>query len=369
MSFAVGTARDWMAPLRDLDVLDVVRRLEGFEPRPGHSFAPCPSCGADRRSNSDPTEKRGPAGLTRSGEGWRCHRCDAGGDAIELVRLVEREHSREWFVSAGFLIDSEPPREGHAAPRPGRVPIPAPKREPSPPQRPPVEEVAALWESALPVTEDAEALEWMRAPKPNGRGWPAIVAERIAEQSLARVIDAGARGPLWARSGGREWSVSGHRLIVPLWGASGRLESVRARWCRPVQMPEGVKKDLAPLGFEVRGLVMADSIGRALLETGRAIEALPHLRELVALWIAEGTPDFLHLVASDAFADVIEKAQGIAPAVWGIFSGSLTAEMFERVPSCARVVVASDPDNAGGKYAALVREGLAARCRVGRLKL
>ena len=369
MSFAVGTARDWMAPLRDLDVLEVVRRLEGFEPRPGHSFAPCPSCSADRRSNSDPTEKRGPAGLTRSGGGWHCHRCDAKGDAIELVRLVEREHAREWFVSAGFLIDAGPMREGHAAPRPGRVPNPAPKREPPPPQRPPVGEVSALWESARPVTEDAEALEWMRAPKPNGRGWPAIVAERIAEQDLARVIDAGARVPLWARSGGRGWNDSGHRLIVPLWGAFGRLESVRARWCRPAPMPEGTRKDLAPLGFEVRGLLMADRIGRALLETGRALEALPHLRELVALWIAEGTPDFLRLLASEDFAGVIEKAGGIAPAVWGIFSGSLSDDIFARVPSGARVVVASDPDPAGEKYAELVREGLAARCCVGRLKL
>jgi hypothetical protein len=49
-----------------------------------HALAPCPACGAGRR-HPKRHDRRGAIGLTGNDQGWRCHECGAGGDALDLA--------------------------------------------------------------------------------------------------------------------------------------------------------------------------------------------------------------------------------------------------------------------------------------------
>ena len=201
------------------------------------------------------------------------------------------------------------------------------------------------WESARPLTDDLEAVRWARS-----RG---LDAGDLEDRDLARVIPAGARLPAFAIFRGRSWAET-HRLIVRKHGPTGKIESLHARALRP----DVDVKSVSPAGFEVRGLVMADSLGRMLLERGHV-----HGVAEPTLVIAEGVPDYLTLATtwSDADED--------APAVMGILSGSWTPELAARVPDGAVVVIATDPDGAGDAYAATIVATFADRMRAGRVRV
>src|SRR5689334_6155599 len=49
----------------------------------GRSFA-CPACGAEKRHPSR-GDHRGAVGARPDDKGWRCHQCDAHGDAVTLA--------------------------------------------------------------------------------------------------------------------------------------------------------------------------------------------------------------------------------------------------------------------------------------------
>lgn len=358
-------ATGWIDQVRDLPVVEIAQRL-GLELHSGPSVGPCPGCGAPRRSMSNPAERRGPVGVTHNGLGWRCHRCDAHGDAIELVRLsVGAGDLRAWFQAQGLVAASGPLRRVRPKTPP---PMPTAPLAPAAPElRPPRAEIAELWRRCRPVTEDPAAVRWMTAPKTDGgRGWPLVTVDRIAELDLARALPAGDL-PEWARfgRGGGPWSDTGHRLLVALWDADGELVSVRARYCRTT--PTTAPKSLSPYRtrpdgeepYSVRGVVMADPVGRDLLRTGTVPDWCGCPENLV-LWVAEGEPDFLRLATW--WGDADETAR----VVWGISAGGQTPAVLARIPSGCRVIVATDPDRAGEKYARALCDALGGRCRVER---
>lgn len=81
-----GAACSPLARWRGLPVAVVAQAL-GMQPGPnGGGLAPCPSCGATTRSRAQ-RDHRGPLGLHSSGRRWKCWRCGAGGDAVDLVAL------------------------------------------------------------------------------------------------------------------------------------------------------------------------------------------------------------------------------------------------------------------------------------------
>jgi len=353
-------ATGWIDQVRDLPV-GVVGELLGLELRSGPSLAPCPACAAPCRSMSNPSERRGPVGLTNNGLGWRCHRCDAHGDAIELVRhVVGAAGMRAWFEQHAYIQADQgsPGRRKRRVLRIGMGRDRAAQGLTAPQQpilRPPADEIAGLWARCRPVTDDAGVVAWMQS-----RGWSAVTIACIASRDLARVLPAGdlPAWACWARPGGGPWSASGHRVLLPLWGSQGDLVSLRARYCELV--PTDAPKSLTPYRrrpqgeppYGTRGLVLADDAGQALLRTESTIGA--------ALWICEGEPDFLRLATwwGDAADD--------APAVWGIGSGTQTPDLIARIQAGTRVVVATHPDKAGDKYAGALRDALAGRCTVER---
>lgn len=103
---------NWIATAKERTTIPQVAELLGMKTKRMNSYSPCPSCGRDRRGGSDP---RGPIGVAQDSRGWRCHRCGAGGDCVDLVALSvcnatfrdcsssDKSTVKSWFERAGIL--------------------------------------------------------------------------------------------------------------------------------------------------------------------------------------------------------------------------------------------------------------------------
>ena len=161
----------------------------------------------------------------------------------------------------------------------------------------------------------------------------------VEERNLVRIIHDDA--PKWAK----RWRES-YRVMLPLYDHEGEVRSVRVRQVRPEK--RGLKS-LNAKGFLVKGLTFANPAGVAMLETGE-------LEPGATVYVVEGGPDFLTVATwlSETSADV----------VLGIGSGQWTAELAARIPDGTQVVVCTDRNDAGFRYAREVARSLEARCKV-----
>jgi len=272
---------------------------------------------------------------------WKCHACDAGGDALSLIAAVRglsiKQDFRAVLLEAARLgglwqIVDELEGRGEAP-----APMPAPIRAPEPEsdrEWPPIGEVEALWNSSRAVSDDAECSAHL-----SGRG---LDPERVASLDIGRALPTRGALPPWARCRGGTWREAGYRLIVPMFDATGALRSVRA-W--RVTDGDGPKR-LPPSGHKAGEMVMADAFGRAMLAGTRKPETVA---------IVEGEPDFFArcLVSNDPHVAAI-----------GIVSGSWCRAMAERIPVGARVVIRTDHDQAGDRYAEEIERSIARRAFV-----
>ena len=344
-----------LAALRGRDV-EVGRAFGMAHDERRNALSPCPACGAERR-HPKRGDRRPAIGLRRDGKGWQCHACDITGDAVTLAALhtvgeVPPKGSDRWrrvlneCAERGlFALES-----GTTAPRTTHRPLPS-AMPPSPPRRLEARTVAAAWGACLAVTEDAGVSSWIAS-----RGLDAATVE---ERDLARALPLEGPLPRWMRFEGESWRERGLRVIVPLYGPTGALESLHAR-CLAPREENGRDKAASPAGAEVRGLVMADALGRLLLSGGALADGTP-AAELVArvgVVVAEGVPDFL------TWATRWSEAAEDAPAVFGIVAGSWTGDIAEQVPDGAKVCVRTHDDGAGRKYAGVIADSLSERCHV-----
>jgi hypothetical protein len=212
---------------------------------------------------------------------------------------------------------------------------------------PPVDEVADLWTACVPCTDDDEVSSVLerRALKP----------DVVDELGLARALPWDAHLPGWASFRGRRpraalWTETGHRLILPVCDALGRMRSVRAWSVRATGDP----KRLSPRGHRATSLLLACPNGVALLASGRFPETARPFRVV----LTEGEPDFLTWATrwSDAAED--------APVVFGVISGGWGNDFAARIPDGSRVIVRTHHDCAGDGYARLVQRSLGGRCVV-----
>jgi hypothetical protein len=203
-----------------------------------------------------------------------------------------------------------------------------------PAARPPSSEVSDLWNKALPVTDDPEVSAWLASR--------ALAPDKVELFDLARAIPAGTTLPRWASCKGISWTAH-HRLIFQGIGPTGQPESIHARAI--CEVPYGVPKGLWPASGpgSAKGLVMADPLGRLLLEG----DASSWWTRRVVI-IAEGVPDFL------TWATNFSDADSDAPAVFGITAGSWNEDLAKRVPLDAMVIVAAHHDEAGDGYASKI---------------
>ncbi|MBI3072895.1 MAG: hypothetical protein HYY84_12330 [Deltaproteobacteria bacterium] len=362
----------WITEVRANGVSVVAKEL-GFDvSRQGVS--PCPACDATQRGGAD---RRGPVGLRPDDNGWCCFVCDARGDAVTFaayhVTGEARPHSEAWrtirerLAEVDLCESEDPAKRNPWSTLATRRHAPQIKREEAP-QRPSQAEVNALWDRCVGVTCDDDASAWLRSRR--------LDPPDVEDLDLARVIGMTTDLPWWARFRGRPWTGSSHRLLVPMFDSTGNLVSLHARAVG--QNVSADAKGAHPVGAEVRRTVMADPLARLLL-AGAALADGRSAAEFVrncrgglrspsgfvqcGLFVAEGVPDFL--TQATGWSDADEDA----PAVIGIVAGSWTPEIAARVPDGTEVVVATHADDAGDKYAEIIRGTLVPRCRLQRWRV
>lgn len=288
---------------------------------------------------------------TKDGILWKCWGCDAGGDAISLVAAVRgtslrgpgfRDTLLECARMAGLwrIVDELEGRTPLDPETPAPRPVAATPARPDVPERsyPPKGELDALWGECGAVADDEAAAAYL--------GGRAIDPDAVDARGLARTLPARGALPPWARCARGDWREAGYRVVVPMYVPGGEMRSVRA-W--RVTDGDGPKR-LPPSGCKASGLVMADEWAIAMLRETRAPSRVV---------VVEGESDFLTWGT---------RTSDPRTAVLGIVSGSWTAALAERFPVGARVVVRTDHDSAGNRYAADVIGGLKRRCFVFRSK-
>lgn len=358
-------AREWF---EDVTAAGGARVAEAFglmSDAKRKAWGPCPYCGAERRGSED---RRRPVGLVHGGRGWICYACGAKGDTVGLAAALVTGETKpgrnEWREVRAACAD-----RGLCDPEPGPGVVvrerPRPVAPPSsPPIRPPRAEVLATWNACQPVTNDTSARAWFASRK------RVLDVATLADLDLVRVLPVKFRALPWMTCNSHRWT-DVYRLVVPMYDHAGELVTLHARAVVPDVRPKGA----SPSGFEVSGTVMADGLALALLR-GEKLATGETIADLVAascgsiptadgdtragVLIVEGVPDFVAAVCS--WSEAIENA----PAVLGVIAGSWSPEIAARVPDGARVVIATDPDKTGERYACMIAETLEDRCELAR---
>jgi hypothetical protein len=297
-------------------------------------------CPAHQERTPSCSVTRGQDGTVRV----RCFGCGLAGDGFVLVAAVVhldyRSDFREVMAQTADLIGlrdiADEIREGRqAAERPlPTEPTPAPERV-----YPPRTQVLAVWDDAGFVNEDCDASRVLVERK--------LDPDSVAVKDLARVLRHDQVLPPWARYRGdssesRTWLQTGHRLLLPTYAANGNLVSLRAWRLTPGDSP----KRLPPSGHKATGLVLASAAAVRMLRG----EGGPG-----KLVVSEGEPDFLSW-----------SIQYSGPVI-GITSGSWTSDFASRIPLGSEVILRTDLDDAGEKYARQILEALKQRCTLHRL--
>jgi hypothetical protein len=259
------------------------------------------------------------------------HGLDVRGDFRQALALAAER--------AGVPLD-----EGASHPHGDRATVPRPILVPAAPIYPPRGEVDALWASCLDIEHDPAALAWIESRFVRADLDIYTVIDRIGLYGLARALPAGPL-PSWARCG-VPWNVS-HRIVVPMFDASGVMRSLRA-----IRTDGGTeRKRVAPSGFSTAGLLMADPMARRVLREGPAVGPLD-------VGILEGEPDWL------TRALAVSDSNDNAPALFGLVSGAWSAAFAGRIADGSRVAVRTHVDDAGDGYAAAVVESFRGRNKI-----
>jgi len=211
-----------------------------------------------------------------------------------------------------------------------------PTRADPPPAR--ALDAAAVWATARSVwpIADADVARWL-----DSRG---LRAESVDGLGLARWV---AR---WPYGSGQD--AVDRKLVVRVYDAEGRIVALRGRL---VADAHGAPKEKGPAGVPTAGRLLACPLGAAMLR-GEADAG----RRVV---ICEGTPDWLSM-ATLWDADASASALRDAPAVLGIWSGSLTPAVLARIPDGAVVTLCPHADRSGEGYMRAAASVLLSRCRV-----
>lgn len=259
----------------------------------------------------------------------RCFGCGESGDALSLIAAARgldlRRDFRRVIAEAETIAGpvAEPPRP--------------PPRAPASPARPPHDELMALWNAAgrFAVTEvdpPPSSLAVMRFVGER-RWWPPL----LDEVGIARVLPRSFAWPSWWPS---SWA-STYRVAVLGYEPDGTPASLHARAVQPV---EPHQRQRWPRGCSAKGLLLADRRGIEVLRS-----APPE--GLGGIAICEGLTDTVTMAL--ALAEV-----GKVWAVLGVTSTTGTEALARARWPDVRIVVATDPDPAGDRYAQEIRAAL-----------
>jgi len=255
-----------------------------------------------------------------------CFGCGKSGDVFTVAAAVLGLDARADFVRVVQEVAAR-----CALSRPAALPIVP--RTPGVRRYPP--DAAEVWARCGKVYDDRPLRAQLQTR--------CIDAAAVTMLDLARVLPAGLL-PRWCRA----WQRSGHRLVLPLHDERGNLASLHGRILAE-QQADRSDKGRFPTGYTNRALVMADTTACDVLATGTA----PWWSGEVL--ISEGATDFLTLAIR--WGDSAERM----PATIGIYQGAWSVSIAARIPNSAAVRILTDPDEAGRRYAAQIRESLSPR--------
>ena len=334
----------WVTQARAWPVASVAAVLPGLESVRGWTW-PCGACGARTRHPSR-GDRRGAIGLARDGRGWWCHECQQGGDLVDFIavhatgkRFMEldpgdRGGVRDIAVRLG-LCDGR----ASAMERPLRARVAPPPPPPIWPGADPREVADVLGVGTFPMGEVDDFTE--------ARGWGRVA--HLLGRVGARVLPS----PEWAGweeleedHEGRRWWTGGRartwRLAQPMVDIGGVVVGMQARCMGRAPTIEGKELPKA-LGHRMQR--------RGWFASPGAVTALQQGKELERVLVVEGITDFW------AGTVLLSRAapEMRMPIIGGV-SGS-----FEEPPAVkpgGLVYVATDPDEAGDRYAAKVRAAL-----------
>lgn len=340
---------DWarIGPFATCDLLGLKYRKEGRT-----AFLCCP-WHAERTPSC--TITIGPKGTIRAhcfgcSQTWdvhalvaQVHGLDLRGSAFKELLIRESEILTRWDL-VEQLEGKRPEPRPVAQPTPPRMEIEPEPERPLPDR----DEVLDFIASCVLTTEEETVSHYLR-----GRHFdPQAVDVRGLAYAIPENIG---HLPEWARYKGQTWVETGHWLIVPVFSATGSLVSVRGWRVVPGETP----KRLPPAGCGVRETILADALGQEVLKVGKWPDWVT-TKPSVA--ICEGEPDWLMSATQTPLHQCPTRA------VLGIFSGSWCDKIAKRIPDGTKVVIWTDLDAAGEKYAAKINESLYKRCEVSRGK-
>lgn len=230
---------------------------------------------------------------------------------------------------------------------------PLPPIPPAPPTYPPLRAVQALWGAADSVLAHEDACAYLER-----RG---LDPERVSRFGRCRYLPKGAPLPNELIPELRDaipriecgtWQhapLHGFRLLFPLLDSLGDVRSLQLRCV--IDHGEKLRAKSVALKPQKRGLVLANRAALALLRRDP---------ERSKFWgdkapevaIVEGETDFLCAACEET--DTIR-------AVFGVSSGGWSDAHASAIPEAASVIIATDADHAGNKYAEQIRGTLGKR--------
>lgn len=336
---ATGDYPDWMKQTLATPVVDAARALNARIFKEGGastSLGPCPSCHQLRRHTKS-NDKRGAVSVMRKRPSrWHCFQCDFSGSTLDFIALatVDRPYAASMSGADKALVREAVERlVGHRPP--SSVP---PAVEPEHDWFPD-DEVARLWNSARSVADDPGCRAWLTSRN--------IDPDWIAHCRLAGALVPGTPLPKWAgysRDGRvRSWPEEGLRLVVPLFDATGVMRSFTFR---DIAVGERRGKTWPPKSAAPKraGLVHACPLAQQVL-SGSSLPKWWDDGSPLTVVITEGEVDFLTWCSEAMDGDAY------SPAIIGVGSGSWTADFAARIPAESTVVIATDQDEQGDRYA------------------
>ncbi|MEM1007371.1 MAG: hypothetical protein AAGJ35_00070 [Myxococcota bacterium] len=307
-----------------------------------NAATPCPSCNAKVRSVKN-KDKRPPLGFRPDRRGFACHHCQIKGDGLDLVALcLASDHYRKlspdqqqkvhtWYIEQGFI---HPPTSTQAHRTPQTTAL---KRHlsqsdlcpnPSTPNYPPQQQVQAVWEQSISVTQDPQVRKKLRQ-------W-SISPETLEHLDLARVLPRNYPIPPWMSARGRSW-LEGWRLLIPARDPQGNIRSFKARWIHEPPPPAGLKST-SPKGFQIKGLLATNHHATLLLQQQHPIQEPLHI------WFLEGEKDLL--------CHCSQQFNTQKQAAFAIWAGSWNTDFAQAITKNPQhnLLFALDHDNTGQRY-------------------
>ena len=313
--------RKWYEEAQMQSIQAVAQQL-GMESK-NDRYGPCPVCGSSKGGEHDTRPPLRFSKTKKKNDRWYCQNCDTMGNVFDLVSYQLHD------CAAGELPQFSILREFFTSDTIHQI-----KKKPIKKKEfryPPTNEVKAILDASEPlcITENKRVIAWTKR-----RGLD-IKRLKNGPRVLNKDFDYGSLTQVPVKSGSTSWFphawATTYPVILPLVDYRGNLKSILGR----AISPRVKRKSSNPIYYTTSNLFFVNK---------PAWEFLRGETRPATIWIVEGEMDFMSISQHDDIP------------VIGIRSGAI--EHILKMPwhITQTVVIGTDNDNAGNKYAKQVAE-------------